>query len=229
MEDSCIINTNRFIVMKVKSLVLLLVGMLFHISALAVGEDCTVAVEMVSYEQDWSDRKATIALKNKTEEEIFNVAYRIIYLDMADNQMDYKDFVTEVNIASGMTRKVDIDSYEHDRNYSYYESDYLDRSNRFKVIFELKGYNLEGDEKSNYVDESNIFDADSYMPIMVIVMTIVILGAVIGAYVLVAVMAKSRNRNIALWVLLSIVASPLLIIIILLCIGKDAHHDNYSR
>ena len=42
---------------------------------------------------------------------------------------------------------------------------------------------------------------------------------VIGAYVMVALMAKSRKRNIILWLLLSIIASPILIIIILFCIG----------
>ena len=34
-------------------------------------------------------------------------------------------------------------------------------------------------------------------------------------------MANKRNRNVALWVLISIIATPLLAIIILLCIGKD--------
>ena len=37
-------------------------------------------------------------------------------------------------------------------------------------------------------------------------------------------MAKNRHRNVGLWVLLSLIASPLLIIVILLIVGED-----YSR
>ena len=42
--------------------------------------------------------------------------------------------------------------------------------------------------------------------------------------VLVALMAQKRNRNVAVWILLSLLATPLLMIIILLCIGKDESH-----
>jgi len=44
---------------------------------------------------------------------------------------------------------------------------------------------------------------------------------VVGLYVLVAVIAKNYNREVALWLLLSFIASPIIIIIVLLCIGKD--------
>ncbi|MBO4754788.1 MAG: hypothetical protein J5543_09350 [Bacteroidales bacterium] len=47
-----------------------------------------------------------------------------------------------------------------------------------------------------------------------------IVGLFTGLYMLVALMAKNRNRNAAAWVFLSIVATPLLILIILLVIGK---------
>jgi len=43
----------------------------------------------------------------------------------------------------------------------------------------------------------------------------------ISLYVLVAVIAKNYNREVALWLLLSFIASPIIIIIVLLCIGKD--------
>ena len=60
---------------------------------------------------------------------------------------------------------------------------------------------------------------------------IFIVGIYFGWYVLVAVMAKHRNRNAALWVLLSLIGTPLLMII-LLCIGKDesvsARYDSPS-
>lgn len=61
--------------------------------------------------------------------------------------------------------------------------------------------------------------------LLAIIVSLFILGIGIGLYVLVAVMAKKRNRNVVLWVLLSLVGTPLLMIIILLCIG-DADDRN---
>ena len=55
--------------------------------------------------------------------------------------------------------------------------------------------------------------------LFVLLCVVLIIAFVIGAYVMVALMAKSRKRNIILWLLLSIIASPILIIIILFCIG----------
>jgi hypothetical protein len=57
--------------------------------------------------------------------------------------------------------------------------------------------------------------------LFIILAVIAVIILAIGLYVLVAVMAKKRHRDVAVWVLLSIIASPILIIIILLCIGDD--------
>ena len=67
--------------------------------------------------------------------------------------------------------------------------------------------------------------------ILVILVVLLILSIVIGLHVLVAIMAKNRHREVALWLLLSFIASPLLIIIILLCIGDDERYisNNYTR
>ncbi len=46
------------------------------------------------------------------------------------------------------------------------------------------------------------------------------LGVVVGVYVLVAVMAKHRNRSVVGWLIVSFFLSPLLTIVILLCVGK---------
>ena len=43
----------------------------------------------------------------------------------------------------------------------------------------------------------------------------------VGLYVLVAVMAQQRHRNVVVWILLSMLASPLIMVIILLCIGDS--------
>jgi hypothetical protein len=55
----------------------------------------------------------------------------------------------------------------------------------------------------------------------VIILALSFFCLVISLYVLVAVIAKNYNREVALWLLLSFIASPIIIIIVLLCIGKD--------
>ena len=40
-------------------------------------------------------------------------------------------------------------------------------------------------------------------------------------YIFVAIMARNRNRNVALWILFSMLGTPLLMMLILFCIGKD--------
>ena len=70
--------------------------------------------------------------------------------------------------------------------------------------------------------------------ILVILAVLAGIAVTIGLYVLVAVMAKDRHREVALWLLLSIVASPIIIIIILLCIGDDEryvaiHQSEYEQ
>ncbi|MCR5445181.1 MAG: hypothetical protein K6E96_05825 [Bacteroidales bacterium] len=170
---------------------------------------------MISYEQSWRDYNGTLALKNNTNEEIRNVIFTIIYTDMSDNELDYKEFSKNVSIAPGMTKKLDITAYEHDRSYHYYKSEGLYDNTSFKIKFQLKDYNVNSKE----IQDSNPGTwAYSFIAIIFI---LIILSIVIGLYVLVAVMAKKRNRSVVLWVLLSIIATPLLMIIILLCIGKD--------
>ena len=55
----------------------------------------------------------------------------------------------------------------------------------------------------------------------VIILALSFFCLLISLYVLVAVIAKNYNREVALWLLLSFIASPIIIIIVLLCIGKD--------
>ena len=59
---------------------------------------------------------------------------------------------------------------------------------------------------------------------LVVAIGIIVLAITISIilYVLVAVMAKKRNRSVIGWVLLSLLATPVITIIILLVIGKDA-------
>ena len=182
-------------------------------------------ITMVSYEQSWLDNEGTISLKNNTDEVIHNVAFQIVYLDMSGNALDYKDYRRNVEIAPGMTKKIDIPAYERSRNYHYYKTKDDLGNPAFKIKFELKGYNISDMKETK---ESNSYDLDDYdsdkytLPVSVLIIaSLLILGAWIGLYILVAVMAKKRNRNVAMWVFMSIVASPLLIVIILLVIGNE--------
>lgn len=196
-------------------------------------------ITMVSYEQSWLDSRGTLALKNNTNEEIHNVSFQITYLDMSGNPLDYEEFTKRISIAPGMTKKVDIPAYEHNRNYHYYKTKDEFGHPAFKIRFELKDYNSELQEVNNtdnYGSYDNDDDSrysssknDSLYMIIAIVAVLFVIGLSVGLYVLVAIMAKNRNRSVVLWVLLSIVASPLLIVIILLVVGNDNKHiDNYE-
>lgn len=207
-------------------------------SAIAVNKNDVV---MVSYEQSWLDSEGTLALKNNTSQEIHNVSFLITYLDMSGNELDYEEFAKRVSIAPGMTRKLDIPAYEHSRNYHYYKSENMPSgSPAFKIKFELKDYNFveeKSDEEDNYdgltdYDYSRKTGSNSelWYPVIAIVAVLVVIGISVGLYVLVAVMAQRRHRNVVLWVLLSIIASPILIIIILLVVGDDYKQiDNFDK
>lgn len=49
-------------------------------------------------------------------------------------------------------------------------------------------------------------------------------------YFFVAIMARKRNRSVVLWIFFSILGTPLLMMLILLCIGKDeSAYDRYNN
>ena len=199
---------------------------------------------MVSYEQGWLDNEGTLALRNNTDEDIHNVSFRITYLNMKGVALDYKDFSLKVNIAPGMTKKTNIPAYEHDRHYSYYLSDTppID-PHRFKIKFDLKGYNVptktsdvstDAQKVSKNIPSTeslpDILTPDPYISLYIILAALFVIGIYIGIYVLVAMMANKRDRNVALWVLVAFFATPVLAIIILLCLCKKHNeYEDYER
>lgn len=219
--------------MKMKRLFLTIAIMLISVCSFAIEKDLDKDITMVSYEQRWLDSEGTLALKNNTDVEIRNVAFIITYLDMSNNELDYKEFVEPVVIAPGMTKKLDIPAYEHSRFYHYYKTkdDYSDHP-AFKIRFQLKDYNVE----NTAIDESYTSeygwkdrydsDNDNFSTFLFFVLVLFVLGLFVGLYMLVAIMAQQRGRNAALWIIASILATPLLIIIILLIIGND-ERDGY--
>ena len=215
-----------------------LLGFFVLLQSFAVPSDNANAVSMVSYEQNWIDSRGTLALKNNTSEAIHNVTFLITYLDMSGRELDYEEFFEEVEIEPGKTKKIDIDAYEHDRYYHYYKSENSPTgSPAFKIKFELKEYNsAKSSTDSRYRDPFDTDDTESDKSsghgegatiLIAVIAGILIVAAIVGLYALVAIMAKKRNRNVVLWVLLSMFASPLLIIIILLAVGEDDRIDEF--
>ena len=192
----------------------------------ATDKETKEAVTIVSYEQNWFDDESSLILKNNTDKEIKKVSFRIIYFDMDGNALDYIDYSPKTEIAPGMTRKIEIPAYGCEKNYSYYKSEVLpNRGKKFKINFELKDYKVSDSDMSDSTGTLDTLPDSSgssfdFMMIILFFFSIAVLGAYIGMYILVAIMAKSRYRNPALWVLVSVFTTPLLAIIILLCIGK---------
>ena len=193
-----------------------IIGLVLVVSTFAVDKNLEKDITMVSYEQSWRDSEGTLALKNNTNEDIKNVVFVITYLDMSGQELDYQEFAEDIDIAPGMTRKLDIPAYEHDRSYHYYKSAKLyepvDESD-IDVIPEL--------ELPPHMEQGDDYHNDELFLLLVGIVFLFVIGISIALYIIVALMAKNRNRNVVLWVLLSIIASPLLIIIILLAIGND--------
>ena len=182
---------------------------------------------MVTYEQSYFDREGALSLKNNTDTEINNVSFRITYLDINGNALDYEDFSETVDIAPGMTKKIEIPAFGRDKYYSYYESEAtLSNPKKFKIKFELMGYNEDQSKVSGNSDPmADILDsyntAFGLTFLVIILFCIFMFGTYVGLYILVAFMAKRRYRNPALWILVSVFTTPLIAAIILLCIGKS--------
>lgn len=202
-----------------------LICLFMSISLFAASKSAETDISMVSYEQSWLDSEGTLALKNNTNENIHNIKFLIVYQDMSGKQLHYEEFSKKVSIAPGMTCKINIKAYEHERNYHYYKSENLPGgSPAFKIEFKLLDYNTASPQKREYpLDSDTEAETDeifySLLPFLYIIFVLLTIGICIGSYVLVAVMAKKRKREAAVWILLSFFATPILIIIILLCIG----------
>ncbi|MFA4046730.1 hypothetical protein HPS54_03860 [Prevotella sp. PCHR] len=231
--------------MKSKRFILVFLSLLFFASLFAESSKSVPAVTMVSYEQAWLDHKGTLALRNNLSEDIHNIVFQIIYMDISGNALDYEEFSKDVDIAPGMTRKIDIPAYEHGRHYHYYKTKDEFDNPAFKIKFKLKSYNenkvanasmandvpdvdddISGmDGTFSDLDEDNglpkILSPDTGLIVLMLFIVFFVIALSVGLYVLVAVMAQRRNRSVVAWILISLIATPLLSIIILLFIGND--------
>lgn len=225
-------NMNK--IMFMKKLFMLFLGLPCILPVYAGFSGSTKAVTMESYEQSWLDNKGTLALKNNLSEDINNVAFRITYLDMSGKALDYAEFTREIHIAPGMTKKVNIPAYEYDRHYHYYKTKDEFGHPAFKIRFEMQDYNLKINKSPNNseYDDYSIPDYtrdDNYLSTGTVLLGILailfVIGISVGLYVLVAVMAQNRHRSVAIWIVLSLIATPLLMIIILFFIGEATERE----
>ncbi len=215
-----------------------LLSLLLSIVAFAAQKNLDKDITMVTYEQGWMDMNGTLSLKNNTGVEVKNVVFLITYLDMSGNELDYEKFNKLVSIAPGKTKKIDIPAYEQERFYHYYKSpgDETKPKTAFKIKFQLKDYNVEGEaEELNSSspirgrNTNSLEEQDGFYLIIAISILLFFIGISIGLYVMVAVMAQKRNRNVVIWILLSLIATPLLMIIILLAIGENKDYNPQIR
>ncbi len=104
-------------------------------------------VTMVSFSQDGSINSPTISLKNNTTHDIRSVHFRIIYYDMKNNPIDYQDCKSYEEIASGLTKKIQIKRFGEIWEYHYYkdkpERYYPKESIPFKIKYQLLDYETE--------------------------------------------------------------------------------------
>lgn len=195
-------------------------------------------VEMVSYEQGWTDSYGTIALKNNTSGNLHNVTFTLEYLDMNGRQLDYETFTRDIEIAPGKTKKLDIPAYEHARYYHYYKTKDDFGNPAFKLRFELNDYKITEPKLSasgSSAQEETASDTAAgennenhgIAAIVLLVILLICFGVYIGMYVLVGVMAKKRHRSVFLWVTLSFFMTPLTVCIILLAIGRKPTDEYY--
>lgn len=211
-----------------------LLSLLLSTVAFAAPKNLEKDITMATYEQGWMDTNGALSLKNNTGVEVKNVVFLITYLDMSGNELDYEEFNKSVSIAPGKTKKIDIPAYEQERFYHYYKSpgNEMEPKTAFKIKFQLKDYNIEGKDgeinSSSLIrgkDTNSLEEHQDFYLIIAISSLLFFIGISIGLYVMVAVMAQKRNRNVVIWILLSLIATPLLMIVILLAIGENKDYN----
>ena len=223
-----------------KRFTIALLSIFLSVIAWAADKDLEKDITMVSYEQSHIDAFGSLALKNNTDTEIKNIQFIITYLDMSDLELDYKEFSLNTSIAPGKTKKINIPAYEMIRRYYYYKTKDEYGEHAFKIKFQLKDYNVDDGEEeivestynkplSKKYQSPSEDNVDYTLEIVLgICLILIAISISIGLYILVALMAQKRHRSVIAWVLLSILATPILMIIILLVIGQNEDYNAQS-
>lgn len=203
--------------------------MLFSLTVFAAKSDEKAPVTLVSYDHSWLQSEATISLKNNTDEEIKKVSFRIIYFNMKGKQLDYRDFTVRENIDPGMTRETTIAGYGTDRRFSYYKSEAAyGQPHRYKIKFELKNVVNANDSLSadSVFDDSEGSGGVTFLLLLIGAFYLIVIGVAVGMFVATGVMAHKRHRSVFGWLFVAIFTTPIIAIILLLCLG-DSYEDYY--
>lgn len=218
-----------------KALALLLTLFAFLPTLHAAAKEKPGSVTMVAYEQNWMDDRASISLKNNTSDTIASVSFTLEYLNMKGVQTDYENFTREVRIDPGMTKTVELPRYAPNSNYYYYATRQYASGTPFKVKFVFKSYTVPSHKiaQSADADAGTKSDSDSFVdrlfngPFFWVLPLIALslFALFISSYILIAIISNRRGRNPAIWLLLSVFLSPILVLIILLCLGKPQHPE----
>lgn len=198
----------------------------------------TAGVSMTKFEQTFLDSQAAIALRNNLPDTVYSVTYSLEFLSSKGVPEDFQEYTSKVTIPPGMTKKVEIPAYCHDRDYEYYKTS---QSGGYYPTFKVNYKYISADTvrpkkaamRSMATEPAATATDSSESPqqpgLSSIIMWLGLFFAitfVIGMYVLVAQMARNRGRNAAVWVALSLFLSPLLVMFILLIAGRS---NNYYR
>ncbi len=199
------------------------------------------AVTMVSYEQSWLDIRGTLALKNNTDKTLTEVTFRLCYYDMKGEQLDYKDFRKTVDIAPGMTRKLDIEAYEHGRSYNYYQSEKRPSGGTsFKLTFELLDYKAEGGELMAVAEEQDdvanvartamvtAVESNQRSSTWMTLLTIYLIVLTFFLMMMVPFMAFRYGRSGFGWFFFALLVTPLIALLVLSLFGARVDNDYYS-
>ena len=213
-------------------------------------------VTMISYEQRWADLRGTLALKNNTDKNIVEVSFRMTYMDMKNNPMDYEEFRKSVEIASGMTRKIDIPAYEYRRNYHYYKTPDDFGHPAFKIKYELLGYRVVDnrtaktydisvvpevggkdslrkgetvvpEEKTVQEESKPLIDFKEISSFDHMILLWYAIAFIIGMFILVAIAAHDRSRSMAFWIIFSMCFTPVVALFLLVIFGDS--NSQYKR
>lgn len=82
----------------------------------------TAGVSMTKFEQTFLDSQAAIALRNNLPDTVYSVTYSLEFLSSKGVPEDFQEYTSKVTIPPGMTKKVEIPAYCHDRSYEYYKT-----------------------------------------------------------------------------------------------------------
>lgn len=216
-----------------RSSLLIFIGLCLSITLFAQSKDSTDAVIMLDFEQAWNDDTGRLSVKNNSKEAITDFAFKITYIDMEGQILGSEKFTKYLYLSPGEVKTINIPAFKTNENYSYYKSEAMPGlANTFTTRFNLIEYNqynrqvaaqnhqqstdttsnLSSSTKSTHHRKDLISDLG--------VITI-LLGILFASYIIVILMTMKLNRQLAPWIVLSLVLTPMFVILILLFMGKS--------